>query len=179
MMNPEIRVIPIRKAGAFDHWEMSLDNGTPQGPGHYPTAHVTKGDQAHFTVTIVNPQGIGFTPVGSTSGPIFIQPGSAKPTGGIDAQITDVTVKDNGSDKGAMLTFTDTNKKKGDLTYVLNFQGAPQLDPIVDNGGPGLKSQLVWYAVGAIAVAALLYLLLKPMLVRRRVSPADRPTDEI
>lgn len=175
---PSIQLNPVRKAGVFDHWEMSVGNGNPQGPP-YPHVSIGKGDDATLTFTINNPQGIQFQPNNlPTSSPIYIQPGTAKPTSGVSG-ISKVAVgTSNSGASNAQLSFYDGNKDAGQLTYVLNFVGAPQLDPIIDNtgGGPGSYYNYAYIVGGAVLLAAILWFVLKPMFRRPRPVEEDIKT---
>ena len=162
---PQIQLIPIRINGVFSEWRMSVNGGPASGPGHYPHIPVPAKDNADFSFTIQNAQGISFS-----NDPIWIQKGTAKPTGGVDGQITQISGQGT-----AKLTFHDGNQDRGPLSYVLNFNGAPSLDPIIDNagGGPGFtEPNLVWYAVGAVALLVVLVLILRPMF--RSKGPVER-----
>ncbi len=148
----QIDVTPIMKAnGTFDYWQMSVNKGAPLGPGHYPPIAVTQGNNADFSITILGSQSITFS-----NDPIWVQPGTAKPTGGVDKEIHKLSGQGT-----TVLTFKDHNWKKNDLNYVLNFNGAPQLDPIIDNGGggPPIYMSYAFYVVGAIALLAIVALI--------------------
>ena len=99
-------------------WQMSLDGGNKQGPGSYPTISVAKGDKADIVYTIDNSQGTNVT---FATQPILVPPkvnDLGNPTGG-----------------GTSITLNDSNQNKGPIPYTLVFNGAPTLDPIIDNGG--------------------------------------------
>lgn len=159
-----VNLIPVMNGNQFGKWEMSLNNGSPQGPGSYPHIPIVKGATGsvmNFTIlgnpnsNIVFASTVSQPPPGS--GPIYIQAGSAKPTSGVNGQFT-YTVSSNGK----VLTLTDSNQQPGPYTYVLNFVNAGQLDPIIDNGGPSLShNDYVWYAAGALVLMVVLWLILK------------------
>ena len=111
---------------AQQKWQMS-HNGQTHPPGHFPPINVPAGDDANFQFTISNPQGIVFA-----NDPIWIQKGTVKPTGGVDTQITGISGQGTKT-----LTFDDSNADAGPLTYVLHFNGAGRIDPIIQNGGGG------------------------------------------
>jgi hypothetical protein len=111
-------------------WQMS-HNGQTNPPGHFPPINVPAGDDANFQFTITNPQGVTFA-----NNPIWIQKGTVKPTGGVDTQITGIAGQGT-----KILTFNDSNADAGPLSYVLHFNGAPQLDPIIQNGGGGVSEE--------------------------------------
>lgn len=179
--NPAIDLFPVRKGGAFDHWEMSVGGGPRQG-APFPQLSVKHGNNAEFSITISDAQGIEFQPYNlPSSTPIYIQAGLQKPTGGIDADIKNIKVKDDPQTgaKNAVLKFHDGNQKAGPLTYVLNFKGADPLDPIVNNGGggPGLAADnlsYLWYAAGAVALLAVVAII----LAMRRAGPRVQPPAE-
>jgi hypothetical protein len=167
MKTENIDLIPVRKNnGQFDQWEMSVNGGAKKGAGSYPAIKVAYQDTSNFTFTITDPGSITFT-----ANPIYIQKGTAKPTAGVDSQIKNVKVTN-----GTVLTFHDTNQTKGTLTYVLNFNNAPQLDPIIENGGGGIgggglyenfADNLLWVGLGLIAIGAIAWLAIRAMKARR------------
>ena len=160
-----VTVIPVRGAnGEFSQWRMSANGQPPTGPGGYASLHVPYKDTGDFTYTIVNPGDITFS-----GDPIWIQKGTAKPTGGVDPQITNISGKNT-----TVLKFHDTNKDAGTLTYVLNFNNAPKLDPIIENGGGGIGGGFFEeYAVVLLGAAILAVLAI--WLVRRMTARPERP----
>jgi hypothetical protein len=174
---PSIQLEPVWNGGAFDHWRMGVGNGTPVDPP-YPTLTVDHGNNADLTFTITNPQGIQFQPNNPpTSAPIYIQPGSQKPTGGVDGDFKNIQVKNDPKTgaKNAVLVLHDGNQKGGTFTYVLNFNGAKPLDPIVDNGGggPGFYSFSAVEIAGIVAGLAVIAVVL--WRVFRKPEPVERP----
>jgi hypothetical protein len=141
-------------------WELEVKNsGKKGGPGHYPPVDLQANFGGNFTVTIEDGNGVTFS-----KDPIWIQAGSAKPTVPvIDTQITKIKGQDS-----TVLKFHDANSGNPmTLTYVLNFNsGAPQLDPIIQNGGggPPPQSNFVLYGAGVILLAALAIFLLRRLL---------------
>lgn len=148
MKAENIELHPVRDTnGGFVRWEMSLNGGPKMGPDSYPTVNVAYKDTSHFTFTIADPGSITFS-----SDPIDIQKGTTKPAPGVDDQIKNVKV-----DNGTVLSFKDTNKDAGPLNYVLSFNNATQLDPIIQNGGGGEMLSFDWAALAiGVAVGAAL-----------------------
>jgi hypothetical protein len=109
--------------GTSPGWHMSW-NGTDYGPGNYPPIPVAYNDTGVFTYTIKT-AGVDFD-----KSPIGIDKGGKPAKGHVNGQI-DVS-KQSTSTK---LVFTDKNKDKGDLNYVLYFNNKTTLDPIIQNGG--------------------------------------------
>jgi hypothetical protein len=105
-------------SGAFV-WQMGVGAGAPQGPP-YPAIHVAHGNTATITFNIQNGpnQNITFADV-----PMLVPP----KTNGFDTP----------SVNGISMTVTDHNLKQDHIPYVLIFNGAPKLDPIIDNDGGG------------------------------------------
>ena len=100
------------------NWLMSVDGGKAEGPGSYPTISVAAKDKSDITYTIQNGPGQNVT---FATQPILVPPkvnDLGNPTGG-----------------GTSITLNDTNQNKGAIPYTLVFNGAPKLDPIIDNGG--------------------------------------------
>jgi hypothetical protein len=144
-----LKVIPVRKANKPIVWRLSHGSASG-GPGNYPKVSVAPKTNSKIIFEIVNPQDITFS-----QDPIWIAEGSAKPTGGVVAPFCVVSGANT-----PLLTVQDDNTDLADYTYVLNFNNAPSLDPIIKNGGGGPGSKrFVWYAIGALAVAALLFVL--------------------
>lgn len=120
----KVKLKPVRENGTFKSWQMS-ENGGPYEDAPYPTLTVPKRHSGEFEFKIVDAGNITFS-----ANPIYVQKGAAKPSAGVDSQIIDI----NGQNT-KVLTFDDTNKDGGQLHYVLNFNNAGQLDPIIENGG--------------------------------------------
>ena len=148
----------LKKDGSFDHWQMDY-NGNQSGPGSYPAIQIPYGDKADFTVTITNPnpysdpnKKITFT----SKDAIWVAPGTTKPTGPTGSKTKEIhDIKGEGT---AVLTFKDHNWKTDNLSYVVNFDNANQLDPIIQNGGggpPDMQYLIVYLAVGAVALLAI------------------------
>jgi len=128
MTNPLTPRIELKqvKGGSNPGWYMT-HLGKESGPGQYPAIKIDYDRTADFTFTIKSGADFSTDP---KTGPISIQKGNAKPTGGgVDNQIT-IT-----NQSAKVLQFNDSNKQKGDLNYVLHFSDGSQLDPIIDNGG--------------------------------------------
>lgn len=123
----KVKLKPVRENGTFKSWQMS-ENGGPYEDAPYPTLTVPKRHAGEFEFKIVDAGNITFS-----ANPIYVQKGAAKPSAGVDNQIIDI----NGQNT-KVLTFDDTNKDAGPLHYVLNFNNAKQLDPIIENGGGGV-----------------------------------------
>jgi len=134
-------------------WEMSLNGGKMKGPGEYPPANVKPGDTGVITFTINgNPNSnVTFaaaqTDPTNISNPFCAQLGSTKPTacGGpftyTGAGTTQLVVTDSNNELSAASYY-----------YVLNFNGAPQLDPIINNGGNGVYNPGPRFALEAVVV---------------------------
>jgi hypothetical protein len=169
----DVNLIPVRTGNSFKKWNMSMNNGPPQGPGHYPHIPVTDVTGPTIKFTIVDPQGLEF----DTANPLYVRAGNAKPGHEVDPQFTYALSADTHNNQNAVLTVTDSNQKAGPYNYVLNFNDAGPLDPIIDNTGPHIVGgsaggggadtySAVWYAVGAIAIIAVIVVAVR-MLQRR------------
>jgi hypothetical protein len=139
--------------GGFE-WQMSLNGSKAQG-APYPPISVAHGNTGVITFTIQNAPGVTFA-----STPFLVPP---------DAKGIDVT-----SAQPTALTVTDHNLKKGDVPYVLMFNGAAKLDPIIENDGGGhiMFNDVLYAGLGGAAFGALLVLLVMPMFRRR--GPVER-----
>ena len=144
----KINVMQLKKDGDL-YWQLS-HNGEFGGPQKYPVVQAQEKYATDFKIHIVNANGVTFS-----SDPLWIQKGTTKPTSMNYSEITDI--KGQGTDT---LTFHDKNIDKATLTYVLNFNGAQQLDPIIENGGGGPPGrQYDAYVIGGVLLFALLALL--------------------
>jgi hypothetical protein len=162
-----VNLIPVMNGATFKVWNMSMNGGKSEGPSSYPVVSVNQTTGPTISYTIKTPGSITF----DTTNPISIQAGTTKPTGGLDSQFSFVLGADKQGHANTVLTLTDTNQTAGKYTYVMNFVGAPQLDPIVDNSGPHVQHTYLWYAVGAVALIAIIVLVLRPMF--RKQQPRD------
>ena len=100
-------------------WNMTIGNNTA-GPPNYLPIVVDPSNDAEITFNIqANGWGITFA-----SSPILVPPGVS------DIHKPSVQT-------ASQLTFKDGNKKQADIPYVLMFDNAPVLDPIINNGGGG------------------------------------------
>jgi len=166
----QVQLIPVIKGGSFDSWQMSMNGGPAQGPP-YPDIPVAAGSSGVVVFTIRSNPGSNIT---FGTAPISIQAGSGKPNSGVDAQFVPTV------NPSTVLTLTDTNQTKGPYGYVLNFNNAKQLDPIIDNGGGGpgkMNYDAIWYAVGALALLIVIALVLRPMF--RKPGPVERPRQDL
>jgi len=145
--------------GSFNSWSMSVNKGSPFGPGSYPAITVPHGHNADVTFTIQNGPGQNITFAG------ILVPAENK-------EIHHVTGEGTTS-----LVISDHNWNKGDLPYVILFTGAPKLDPIMDNdgGGPTLYSNVFLDVVGLAVAATIIFFLLRPMFRKRAV---ERPSKD-
>ena len=126
-----IVLVPSQNGQGNFEWKLKHNNGPESGPGNYPKVVLPKDSgPAEFTVSIAgNPANIKFA-----ANPLWVAQGSTSPTeAGVDNQICGVKILPNGD-----LKFIDMNGGAPlQLGYRLKFDGAPDLDPIIDNGGGG------------------------------------------
>lgn len=165
-MTDSIDLYPVLGPGGIQ-WQMSLNGGTPQGPGNYPVLNVPYGVAEDITVTIKNPGNVTF----ALTNEFCAQPGTSKPTkcwGPFNSKGAGTTV----------LTLHDGNTEKTPTTYtyVMNFKSAPQLDPIIRNGGggPGVNKLFVAEIAAIILVVAIVAALLARRMFRS--SPIEDQT---
>jgi hypothetical protein len=127
------------------------------GPKDCPPIAVAKGQTGSFQFDIVAPPGVSF----ASSNPLWIQPGSAKPTGpGVDPQFSPVSGAGT-----TTLSFGDTNTTAGDYPYSLHFSDGSTLDPIISNGGPGFTGGGGGVGGGGPSYALLAVILVVVLLV--------------
>jgi hypothetical protein len=136
--------------GGFE-WQMSLNGGKAQG-GSYPPINVPHGHTASITFTIQNGAGQNIT---FAKDPMLVPPktkGLGTPTG-----------------NGTSFTITDHNPHAVEIPYVLVFNGAPKLDPIIknDGGGSTIFSNVALDLVGIAVVAAIVFFVLRPLFRKR------------
>lgn len=154
MTNPKPTPIPVTLAPGVDShgafvWLMGVDPAQPQPPP-YPAITVTHGNTAAITFTIQpNQQNITFATV-----PLLVPPKSD----GIDTP----TVAN-----GTSMTFTDHNLKQDQVPYVLVFNGAPKLDPIIKNDGGGSAPFAAYFASSTVQVASWAIVAIVVFLIAR------------
>jgi hypothetical protein len=158
MKSDTIQLIPVGQPVGPLKWNMSMNGNPPQGPNNYPEVVVAKGDTADLTFTIRNPGAIKF----ADNDAFCAQAGTAKPTAGkCDTNDFSYTIDSSGN-----LVVHDKNLSEGTYTYVVNFKFAPQLDPIIKNGGGGglMTGVEIWYAIGAVGIIALVVIFWRPLM---------------
>jgi hypothetical protein len=136
--------------GQFE-WTMSVD-GKAQAPGTFPALHALKKTSPDFSFTIQSPD------------PNITFSSFLVPAGNTEIHhVSAVTGKTN-------FTFKDHNKNSGDIPYEILFNGAPKLDPIIDNGGGGtgfyLSDSIIQYG-GYVLAAVVLVLFVARRMMRK------------
>jgi len=149
--------------GKFDHWEASSG-----GQNCVPTAcavTVQHGNSGQVSVTISDPHGptTGPQQVTFASSPLQL-PSMPKP------EIHDISPGGT-----ANLSFLDHNWDAGTIKYTLNFNNAPQIDPIIQNtgGGPTGQQNFLPTTTGAFALdlaIAFVVGIVVALIVRRLAS---------
>jgi hypothetical protein len=132
-----IELIPV--GNPVTKWEMSMNGGSKKGPGEYSPVNVGNKDTGVITFNIKGNPNSNVTFAAkqadptNVNNPFCAQAGSTKPTacGGPFSYPTG---------GGTQLVVTDNNNENTATSYlyVVNFNGAPQLDPIINNGGNGI-----------------------------------------
>ena len=130
--NAQIQLTAHRTGnGQFQSWTATA-NGAACSPPDC-TVSVLQGNNAVVGVTISDPQGSGHPAITfSTNPPAVVAPASPKP------EIHDISGQGT-----ATLSFKDHNWDAGTIKYTLNFNNAPSIDPIIQNGGGGPGSPMV------------------------------------
>ncbi|HET7604522.1 MAG TPA: hypothetical protein VFK28_00445 [Sphingomicrobium sp.] len=142
-----IELIPVGQPVGPLKWQMSMNGGPPQAQGHYPVIHVPDRDTGDITFTIRHPGSIKF----AATDAFCAQQGTSKP------QTCDKAVFTSAINQKGQLVVHDANPFDAIYTYVINFDRAPQLDPIIKNGGTTQPVEGSSYKVTtAVEVAALL-----------------------
>lgn len=139
----------VDQHGAFQ-WQMGIDPSPPQPPP-YPVISVAHGNSATITFTVQpGQQNISFAGV-----PLLVPPKSD----GIDAPTVN----------GTSMTVTDHNFKSDQVPYVLVFNGAPKLDPIIKNDGGGSAPFAAYFANSAVQVASWALVAVVVFLIARAI----------
>lgn len=114
-------------AGQFDHW--GLSGGANCTNPASCTLTVAHGNNANITASIADPNGPNSGPQQITfaADPIFVTPAPK-------AEIKSKSLAGQGT---TSLSFQDHNWDQGTLNFVLKFNNAPAIDPIIQNGGGG------------------------------------------
>ena len=156
-----VSLIPVMNGnGSFNSWQMSVNKGAPFGPGNYPVIQVTKGNNADVTFTIQNGQNQSITFAS------ILVPAESKEIHNVKGQGT------------ATLTFEDHNWNQNQIPYVVLFNKAPKLDPIIGNDGGGptvFNTNYLVDAAGALAIALIVFFLTRKMYKSQvgRSKPVD------
>jgi hypothetical protein len=172
MRNDNIELIPVgQQPTKPPKWEMSLNGAMQQGPASYPVLNAPKGETADFSFTIRHPGGIAF----AKDNPFCAQLGTAKPTA-CDVQAFSAHIDAN---SGALVVH-DSNPTEATYTYVINFDRAPQLDPVIKNGGccTGVSSSAYSFTT-IVEYSALALLVIAAVIVAVRMfrpGPVDEST---
>ena len=158
-------------------WELEVVGKGKGGPGNYPALDIPpKQSATKINVEIVNGPGLNYK-FAKDGDSLWVSAGGQDPTGPstYPAQIPVDKIKTKSHDM--KLEFVDLNQGgKIDLHYTLNFvdqnnQQSSTLDPIIRNGGdggPGINMQSWAYAAGALVGAAVLFVLVRKMLAKRK-----------
>lgn len=126
MKTDNMQLIPVGQPVGPLKWEMSLNGGKDQPQNSYPVLNVNHETDHDFSFTIRHPGAIKFAKADA----FCAQAGSAKPTACDNTAFTSTV-----DTKSGALVVQDHNPIAASYTYVINFDGAPQLDPIIRNGG--------------------------------------------
>lgn len=167
-----VTLTPVTQNGQIS-WEMQYGSKKGNGPDSYPPIvipHGSKNTKIEFTIN--DPGNITFVPVDQK--PIYIQeidpaePQTKPVKGVVNYQFKVEKV----SQDGKTLTIKDKNGSAKTYSYELNFNNAPPLDPIIQNGGGGGGNQFYdWIAANPViaGAAAVLLLALLAALLRSRM----------
>jgi hypothetical protein len=150
--------------GTQTKWNLTV-NGKKGGYGNYPDVKVSKGDKDVDMVYTIKDGGTW--KFAKDSAALWASDDGTDPTGpSVSVQIPQDKIKTSNND--TVLKFKDLNNDPGPVHYTLNFVNGTQtsstLDPIIDNGGPGMMSSYslpVFF--GGLVVGAILTLLLRPV----------------
>src|SRR5438309_2645860 len=116
MKSDNVQLIPVGQPVGPLKWEMSLNGGKSQPHASYPVLGADHETDHDFSFTIRNPGAIKF----AKADPFCAQMGTAKPTS-CDTKAFTWEMK-----SGALVVH-DHNPVAGSYTYVINFNGPPQL----------------------------------------------------
>lgn len=119
---PQLQLTAVRIDGAFNHWTMS--GGTNCSDPATCTVSVANSNNAHITITISDPdRPSSAPPITFSQNPMLVPP---------TEEIHHLTGKGT-----ATIKFKDHNWDAGSIKYILNFDNALSIDPIIQNGGGG------------------------------------------
>jgi hypothetical protein len=150
------------------YWTMDTGNG-PTNPPNYPGLVVPYNHKGEITYRIKDTPGVSF------ADPAFVQKRGQPDPGDFAAQFTSKT-KGNGK----ILVVHDENTSPNgqphqkDYHYELKFSDGSTLDPIITNMGCCQRAEanyLVPLAIGAAALLAVYFFIVRPWLVRRSGGP--------
>ena len=159
----------VRYDSQAGHWKMG-EQEPLSGPSNYPKLKADADHVGLYKFQIVGSGGVTFdqaTP--------FLPKGTNPP----DFNRQFIVADGNGTRKLVVLDLNSGEAGEeyegGEYVYQLKFSNGTMLDPIITNGGccqSKLYDNTAFLAIGSIALLALAYLILKPLLARRR---AHRP----
>lgn len=151
-MKDTVQLIPVGHPTGME-WQMSMNGGAPKGQGQYPEIHVKATDTSDMTFSIDHPGSITF----ANTDAFCAQAGTVKPT--------------KASECGGPFTFTgggttklvvhDANSDQTATTYsyVINFNYAKPLDPIIKNGGCCTSNNVKFTSATVAEIAAVVIVL--------------------
>lgn len=158
MANDQIQV-GLKPPSGADGWMLKVGNGAWTAGPQYAPITVGYNHKADITFTIQN--GAGQTATFAAN-PILVPPKDKVFDNPVINSATSFTITDKNPD-------VDHS-----IPYVLLFNNAQKLDPIIDNDGGGhiFLTAEVMFAIGGALVGALLVLILRPLF--RRQGPVER-----
>ena len=151
-------------------WQVEYKEKKGTTKEDYPRVNVKKDEGPHFIVFTIKGSG----KAKFSADPIWVKDGG-KPQGKLDHdQIAAWKVQPGGK----KLVVFDWNDRPAEIHYQLNFDNAPKLDPIIDNGGgtgghpappppPPPPTGVMGTDVSAVQIVAAVLLVLLGVLIGR------------
>lgn len=182
-----ITIEPIRENGQPVGWTMEYKGKKGTQPGNYPPVVLGKGSGDHeFTISIKgDDEGITFAKGTNHwkdgDNALWVHDVTNLPPVSPPSKMTHKQIHDVKLHNEKQLTFKDSNNgQKMTLAYQLNFDGAPALDPIIENGGgPGggnifdyIQSHPFESAIAFLLIAAGAIALLRRRRQTSKAGPA-------
>ena len=164
MSRKDVTLIPLGQGSSFK-WKVVHDNHSGEDPAHYPKVMLPQNSGPHLIIFELSGTNAGIT---FSKDPIWVQAGTKPGQKAADPQVPFAVPVNNGK----ALVVVDLNSSASNLYYRLNFDGAPYLDPIIENGGgtihpPPPPATFLGIGVSAVTIGLAVLLVIVGAVIGR------------
>ena len=131
MSRQDVTLIPIGQGSTFK-WKVVHNKNSGEDPAHYPKVALPVDSGPHLIIFQLSGNHSGIT---FAQDPIWVQAGSKPGQKADHPQIPFAVPLNNGKALAVLDLNSNDPATVLKLYYRLNFDGAPYLDPIIENGG--------------------------------------------